>query len=280
MGPVLLGTAVAQTVGANIIDLVAQGGLGFVLITLVSVGVVLLSWGLRIPTSMTLALVGAMVGWALASGAPNRIHWQGLSRVLVGMPVSVLAGGTLAWILYRLVRRLLGRLRHAAVLSLSRLQILAAVLQGFAYGSNDLEKTIGLVAVARALPEPQQGLGFSDALPLVASFASFAVGALVGGWPLARRVGFGVFKVRPMEALTEQLAAGSVVTALAWVGAPVSTTQTIDGALVGVGAGVRASAIRWGVMREMLASWLITLPLALVAAAVLHAFVLLLRVLV
>ncbi len=98
--------------------------------------------------------------------------------------------------------------------------------------------------------------------------------------PLARRVGFGVFKVRPMEALTEQLAAGSVVTALAWVGAPVSTTQTIDGALVGVGAGVRASAIRWGVMREMLASWLITLPLALVAAAVLHAFVLLLRVLV
>lgn len=269
LGPLLLGTTVARTVGRGIIDLPAQGQLGFVLITLTAITVVLISWRLRVPTSMTLALVGAMVGWAVIDG-DARIRWSGVARVLIGMPLSVLAGGALAFLLYRLVRRVFGRLRYGQMLRVARFQVLAAGLQAFAYGGNDLEKTMGLVAVARTLPTPPHQPAFDDALPLLTSFGSFLLGTVLGGWRVARRVGFGVVPVRPVAAFTEQLAAGSVVASFGGAGIPISTTQTVAGALVGVGVGWRASAVRWGVVREMLGSWLVTLPLALIVAVGVH----------
>jgi len=111
-GPVLLGTAVAQTVGTNVIDLRNQGELNFILITLSSLSVVLLSWRFGVPTSMTLALVGAMLGWMAASGELGLIHWRGVARILLGIPLSVLGGGVLALALYAGVRRFLGGRRH------------------------------------------------------------------------------------------------------------------------------------------------------------------------
>ncbi|MGH7903184.1 MAG: inorganic phosphate transporter [Candidatus Dormibacteraceae bacterium] len=270
VGAVLVGGAVARTVGAGVIDLRGQGALGFTLITLISVAVVLLSWRARIPTSMTLALVGAMLGWVAVGGAGAGVRWAGAGRVVIGMPVSVLAGGVLALAVYRTVRRLLGRISNALVLGLARSQFLTAALQAFAYGANDLGKAVSLIAVARALPAPGLPITFDGALPIGAAFVSFALGTLFGGWSLARRIGLGVFRLRPMQAASAQLGAGVVVTALALFGAPVSTTQTIDGSLVGVGVGVRASAVRWNLVREMAASWLVTLPAALAAAALIH----------
>lgn len=265
LGPLVVGTAVAQTIGVSIVDLPGLGAGAFVGIVGVSMLVVMASWGLRVPTSMTLALVGAMVGWALGGGDP--VQWRGVARVLVGIPLSVIGGGLLALVLYRLVRALLGGQAHERMLVLARLQIASAAFQAFAYGANDMSKTIGLVSVARALTDGGTRLDFHDALPIVVAFATFACGAAVGGWRLARRVGFGIYRVRPVAAMAEQFAAGAVVAVLASAGAPVSSTQTINGGLVGVGAAVRASAIRWGVVREMVASWFVTLPLALVVAA-------------
>ena len=120
-GPFVLGTAVANTVGANVIDLRGQGSLGFALITVAPLGVVLLSWRLGIPTSMTLALVGSMLGWVLIGGDRAAIHWSGVARVLLGMPISVLGGGLLALLVYGMIRRLLGTRSHAGVLRLARL---------------------------------------------------------------------------------------------------------------------------------------------------------------
>jgi len=269
-GPLVLGTAVANTVGASVIDLVGQGSLGFSLITLAPVAVVLLSWRLGIPTSMTLALVGSMLGWVLIGGARAAIHWPGVARVLLGMPISVLGGGLLALALYALIRRVLGSQPHAGVLRLARFQPLTAAVQAFAYGANDMEKTVGLLAVALAFSGFNQTLTIGGPAPIICAFVLFYVGALVGGWRVASRIGYGVLKVRPMQALSQQLASGSVVSALALAGAPVSMTQTIDGGLVGVGAAQRASSIRWGIVREMLGSWLLTLPVAALAAALLH----------
>jgi PiT family inorganic phosphate transporter len=268
LGPLVVGSAVAQTIGVSIVDLPTMGSVAFVGIVGVAVLVVLISWGLRAPTSMTLALVGAMVGWALGAGV--EVRWAGVARVVVGIPLSVVGGGLLALILYRLVRTLLGGQAHRRMLLLARLQIASAAFQAFAYGANDMAKTVGLVAVARVLSDPGTRISFQDALPLGLAYASFACGAVFGGWRLARRVGFGIYRVRPVAAMAEQLAAGVMVAALAAGGAPVSSTQTINGALVGVGAAVRASAIRWGVVREMVASWFVTLPLALLLAGLLH----------
>jgi PiT family inorganic phosphate transporter len=268
-GPVILGTAVARTIGGNVIDLSGQGELGYVLIVLSPLSVVLLSWRFGIPTSMTLALVGGMLGWALASDGRSQIHWGGVGRVLIGMPVSVLGGGLLSLAIYWAIRRLLGTQPHASLLRLARFQLLTAAIQAFAYGANDMEKSVGLIAVSLTFADHQQ-VSFSNPLPIIGAFGFFYLGALVGGWRVASRIGFGVLKVRPVQAFAQQLASGTVVAALAAAGAPVSMTQTIDGGLVGVGAAQRASSVRWGIVRELLFSWLLTLPLAVIIAAVLH----------
>ena len=272
-GPLVVGTAVAQTIGVSVIDLRGQGSLGFVMVTTVPLAVVLLSWRFGIPSSMTLALVGAMLGWVFSSSHPQSIHWSGVARVLVGMPLSVLGGGLLALVVYGAIRRLLGTWPHASIISLARWQFLTAPVQAFAYGSNDMEKTVGLLGVAATFSVHGSGTAVYGLVPILAGFALFYMGAAVGGWRVARRIGFGVLKVRPMQALAQQLASGTVVSALALAGAPVSMTQTVDGGLVGVGAAARASAIRWGIVREMVGSWTVTLPLAAVVAAGLHVMV-------
>jgi inorganic phosphate transporter, PiT family len=269
-GPLLVGYGVAATVGVSVIDLRAQGGLGFACLVAAAVGVVLFSWRVGIPTSMTLALVGAMIGWTLAGGRAGGVNWSGADRVLIGIPISVVGGGVIAYLLYAGIRKLFGDRPHASLLRVARFQVATAAFQAFAYGANDLEKTVGLIAVARTFTAHNQPLTFTDGLPVLFAFALFAAGTLLGGSRIARRVGFGVFKVRPLQALSQQLVSGGVVTVLAAAGAPVSMTQTIAGGLVGVGAGMRASAIRWGVVRELLASWVLTLPLALALAALIH----------
>ena len=267
LGAAVLGPAVARTVGINVIDLLAQGRGAFILIVGVSVAVVLVSWRMSVPTSMTLSLVGAMLGWAIA-GRHLSIHWSGAGTVLVGMPLSVAGGALVAFGAYRTGVRILGGLPYGKVLSFARGQYATAALQSFAYGANDLGKTIGLVAVAGAMVG--MPLSFRGILPVGAAFGSFLLGTLLGGWSLAERIGFGVIRLRPVQAMSAQFGSSLVVTALAVAGAPVSTTQTIDGGLVGVGVGVRASAVRWGMVRLMVASWLVTLPLALGVAAALH----------
>jgi inorganic phosphate transporter, PiT family len=269
-GPLALGTAVAQTVGTNVIDLRAQGEVGYVLITVAPLCAVLVSLWFGIPTSMTLALVGAMLGWVLIGGGQDTVHWSGVARILIGMPISVLGGGLLALIVYGAIRRLFGTRPHASLLELARLQFVTAAVQAFAYGANDMEKTVGLIAVALAVSNHGGAVAFSNAAPIIGAFVCFYVGAITGGSRVAGRVGLGVLKVRPTQALSQQLASGTVVATLAIAGAPVSMTQTIDGGLVGVGAALRASSVRWGIVREMLGSWLLTLPMALVVAAALH----------
>jgi inorganic phosphate transporter, PiT family len=133
-----------------------------------------------------------------------------------------------------------------------------------------MEKTVGLLAVGLSFPNHGQAVAFSSAAPIIGAFVCFYVGAITGGSRVAGRVGLGVLKVRPAQALSQQLASGTVVASLAIAGAPVSMTQTIDGGLVGVGAALRVSSVRWGIVREMLGSWLLTLPVALVVAAALH----------
>jgi PiT family inorganic phosphate transporter len=214
---------------------------------------------------MTLALVGAMLGWILAVPGTSGVHWHGVAKALIGTPLSVVGGLGCAFVFHRIARRGRARLPPARALRIARVQYLSGALQAVAYGSNDMEKTIGLVA-AGATASPQLG----SHVPLLLASGTFLAGAAVGGWRVARRVGSGIFRVRPVQALSEQLSAGLVVTACAVAGAPVSSTQVIGSSLVGVGTSVRASSVRWTVVRQMLASWMVTLPLALVGALLMH----------
>jgi len=270
LGPLLAGTEVAKTIGTNVIDLPAQGATGLILIMTVSMIVALASWRRRVPTSMTLALIGAMLGWVLAVPGASGIRWVGVAKTLLGTPLSVIGGLGCAFVLHRVAHRGLGRLPHARALRIARTQYFTSALQAVAYGSNDMEKTIGLVAAAELALHNRSSADIGLHAPLLLASGSFLVGAFVGGWRVARRVSSGIFRVRPVQALTQQLSAGLVVVAFAAVGAPVSSTQAIGGSLVGVGTSVGASAVRWGAVRQLCASWLVTFPLAFVVSLFLH----------
>jgi PiT family inorganic phosphate transporter len=268
LGPLMVGAHVAATIQRGIVDLPASGSVAWAAITASSLAAVVLSWKLRTPTSMTLSLVAAMLGWAIMAGSP--VHWDAVGRVILAVPISVLVGIAAAYTLYRVGVIFLGSQPHGRMLAVARFQVVGAGAQVIAYGANDMEKTIGLIAVGASVSSPTHNVAFANVAPIIGAFVLFYVGALFGGWRIARRIGFGVLRVRPMQALAQQLASGSVVSVLAIAGAPVSMTQTIDGGLVGVGAALRASAIRWGIVREMVGSWLLTLPLAILLAAALH----------
>jgi PiT family inorganic phosphate transporter len=272
LGPILVGTKVATTVSASIVDLPAQGPAGFVAIIAVSLVVVLGSWRLGLPTSMTLALIGAMVGWSVGDPGSAPIHWLGVARVLFAMPASVLGGAVAALLTYRLAQRFLSTSPQRRMSRLGRSRYITSSLQAVAYGANDMAKTIGLVAAAELIGGYGHATRQMALLPIIVAFLSFASGALAGGWSVARRVSTGLFAIRPAQALSEQFGAGVVVATLAWAGAPVSSTQTISGSLVGIGVGTRASAVRWSLIRSILASWVATLPLAFLGACAVHVF--------
>jgi PiT family inorganic phosphate transporter len=264
LGPVMVGAHVAATIQRGIVDLPASGSVAWAAITASSLAAVALSWKLRTPTSMTLSLVAAMLGWAIMAGYP--VHWNAVVRVILAVPISVVVGIAAAYTLYRVGVIFLGSQPHGRMLAVARFQVVGAGAQAIAYGANDMEKTMGLMLIGEA------AIGWSTgdlAISLLAVFAaavSFLLGSLLGGWRLAERVGFGMLRVRPVQAMAEQLAAAAVVGSMALAGLPVSSTQTINGSMLGVGLSTRASSLRWRVVRDVLFSWVITVPLTFVLA--------------
>ncbi len=243
LGPIVLGTQVADTIVRRI---VTPQSLGPILApaTLSALLVVLVSWWQRVPTSMSLALIGAMVGAGTVGGA--HVLWAGATRALVGFILTVLLGGLLGLMIARYGRQVLRHLRRGAVLSM--ILLLTALLEGLAYGGNDLEKAIGLLRFS----------GFSLHAAVLSAALSFALGSAVGSWRIARTVSSQILRLRPPEALYTQAATGLAVLAAATAGIPVSTSQTVDASLLGVGSAENPRHVGWTVARRMIFAWVVT----------------------
>ncbi len=246
LGPIVLGTHVADTIVRRI---VTPQSLSPILAsaTLSAIAVVLVSWWQRVPTSMSLALIGAMVGAGTAAG--SHVLWGGATRAVVGFVLTVLLGGLLGLLIARYGRQVLRHLRRGAVLSL--IMLLTALLEGLAYGGNDLEKAIGLLHFS----------GFTLHGAILFATLSFALGSAVGSWRIARTVSGQIIRLRPPEALYTQAATGLAVLAAATAGIPVSTSQTVDASLLGVGSAENPRHVGWRVARRMVFAWFFT-PLA------------------
>lgn len=270
IGPWVVGTAVAHTIVFGIVALPRLGrgvylaAVGGALVT------VALSWWRSLPTSTSLALVGALAGAGMAAAGPGAVIWGQVWKVFAAMLLALAAGalaGVLAW---QLLRIALLRAGPDAAPALRALQGVTGMLQGFAYGSNDAEKAMGLFALADAwatggtvgtLPVP--------AWAVWAAIGTFGLGMALGGARVLRTVGYHLYPVRSRDALAAQLAAGTTVVLAAWAGGPVSSTQTTTAALLAAGAARRLTRPRWAVVRQMALTWLITLPLGLGAGALL-----------
>jgi PiT family inorganic phosphate transporter len=253
LGPLLVGTAVAHTVAYGIVALPREVT-ALPAMALAATLTVLLSWWRRLPTSMSLALVGAMVGVSVVHRAP--VFEGGVARTLVGFVLAVALGYALGFLAFRGLARLPRRPYPGWPTALALLVL--ATLLGVAYGGNDLEKAVGLFTLA--------GLPLRQAVFL--SVGSFSVGTFVGAWRVARTVSARILHLRSTEALPTQWAAGVAVLAAARAGVPVSTSQTVDAAILGVGSARHPKSLGWRVARAMTASWVLTPPLAFVLGVV------------
>ncbi len=260
VGPLLFGTAVSHTIAVEIINFHRAGFSVLTAALIAAIMTLLITWRLRLPSSTTIALAGGMVGATLLNGQAALIHWGGVAKVVGGLFGSVLVGYIVAFWVTRLLWRMLRGVSVANPRQLGYLQVATLTVQGLAYGANDQEKAIGLMALAftTAAGSHYHVTLAAIGLPLV----FWTAGLLAGGLRIARTVGGHIFRIRPLHSLAVQGSAAVTVVSAALLGLPVSTTETTDGSLFGLGSALAPRRIEWPTVLRLLIVWVTTLPLA------------------
>ena len=274
----VFGLNVAQTIGTGIIEpSIVDARVIFAAL----IGAIvwnLITWGLGIPSSSSHALIGGLVGGGMAKAGPSAAVWSGLSKALAAIVLSPVVGFLLAMVLVAIVSWLSVRSTPFAVDRAFRiLQFGSASLYSLGHGGNDAQKTMGIIAV---LLYSQGHLGSSFFVPywvVLACQASMALGTLMGGWRIVRTMGLRITKLTPMQGFCAETGGAATLFMATYLGVPVSTTHTITGSIVGVGAARRVSAVRWNVASSIVYAWVITIPASAIVAAATYWAVLLLR---
>ena len=273
LGPLLGGTAVANTIG-KFIDVSALAGitsLGIILAGVIGAIVWNLgTWWFGIPSSSSHALVGGLIGPVVVSAGSDYVVWgfrelflhghvTGVTKVLLALILSPIIGFWVGFALQRFTGLLLRGARPSLNRDLRRSQIATSAWLAFSHGTNDAQKSMGIITLVLVTG----GLITSFEVPfwaILACAAAITLGILSGGWRIVRTVGFGIYKVRPLHALNAQVTAAGVIFGAALVGGPVSTTHVVSSSIMGIGASERPKSVRWAKAKEIVSTWLITIP--------------------
>ena len=261
----LLGTEVAKTLGSGIVlPQVVEGS--HVLVLAALVGAIVwncITWYFGIPSSSSHALIGGLIGAAVADAGFDALNGKGIiDKVLIPLVASPLAGFFMGylimWIIYWLCSRMPRRRVNGAF---RRLQLVSAAFMATSHGLNDAQKTMGIITLALLI------FGKIDAVevPLwvkLSCAGAMAMGTAVGGWKRVKTMGHRIFKLEPVHGFAAETSASLVITGASMMGAPVSTTHTITACIFGVGSTKRLSAVRWNVAANLVTAWVLTLPAA------------------
>jgi PiT family inorganic phosphate transporter len=276
LGALLVGTAVATTI-AGIVTVVPASG-----VAVIGAGVLAatiwngLTWWRGLPSSSGHALVGGLVGSALAEGGADAVQWGGLAGwrpvgvfgVLIALAVSPPLGLTFGFAAIRISRRLSRRASRLVEGPVRAGEWTMAAALSFSHGANDGQKAMGVVAGLLVASGHLQ----TFSVPLwtkLACGAALTVGTTLGGWRIVRTIGRRIFHLAPLDSFASQSASTAVILSSSYVGAPVSTTQVVASSVVGVGGGRRRwHHVRWATVRSMGLAWLATLPAAAALGAV------------
>ena len=262
------GLHVAETLGKGIIDpAIVDPAVIFAALSGAIVWNVV-TWILGIPSSSSHALVGGMVGAGLAKVGTGAIVWTGLGKTAAAIVLSPMVGFLLALLLVLLVTWLFVRQTPFAVDRVFRsLQFVSASLYSLGHGGNDAQKTMGIIAV---LLYSQGHLGGQFHVPfwvVISCQAAMGLGTLFGGWRIVRTMGSKITRLNPMQGFCAETGGAITLFMATYLGIPVSTTHTITGAIIGVGAARRVSAVRWSIAGDIVIAWVLTLPAAAAIAA-------------
>ena len=267
----VFGLHVAQTVGTGIIspDIVTPTVIFAALMGAISWN--LITWYFGIPSSSSHALIGGLVGGGVAAAGFPAIAWGGLGKTVFAIFLSPATGFILALLLILIVSWLVVRRTPFAVdKTFRRLQFVSASLYSLGHGGNDAQKTMGIIAVllfSQGMTGPEFEVPFWVVLSCQ---AAMALGTLFGGWRIVHTMGSKITRLTPMQGFCAETGGAITLFGATFLGIPVSTTHTITGAIVGVGAARRVSAVRWGVAGNIVIAWVVTLPSAAFIAALVY----------
>ena len=272
LGPLLGGTAVANTIGkfVDISTLQSMDAMAIILSGIIgAITWNLGTWWIGIPSSSSHALVGGLVGAVVVSAGADHVvwgftelgngHFTGVTKVLIALVVSPIIGFWAGFMIHRIMKFLLRAATPAANRHLRHIQFLTSAGLAFSHGANDAQKSMGIITLVLLLGGfiPEFHVPFWVILTCA---SAITLGIMSGGWRIVRTVGFGIYKVRPLHAFDAQLTSASVIFAASIVGAPVSTTHVVSSSIMGIGASERPKAVRWGKAREIVKTWVITIP--------------------
>jgi PiT family inorganic phosphate transporter len=262
------GLHVANTLGTGIID---PGIVTPQLIFAALMGAIvwnIITWVFGIPSSSSHALVGGLVGAGWARAGFHSVVWGGLNKTIAAIFLSPAIGFLLALLLVLIVSWIVVRQTPFAVdRGFRYLQFVSASLYSLGHGGNDAQKTMGIIAI---LLYSQGHLGATFYVPLwvvLTCQSAMALGTLFGGWRIVHTMGSKITRLNPMQGFCAETGGALTLFGATWLGIPVSTTHTITGAIVGVGAARRVSAVRWGLAGNIVIAWIVTMPAAGVIAA-------------
>ncbi len=268
IAPFLFGVAVAKTVGSDLINSSA------ITINVVVAGVCaaifwnLLTWFLGMPSSSSHALLGGLLGAAILYGGFEVVKLEGLLKILLALFISPIIGFAIAFLLMHFIM-LAGRNASPRINSFfKRGQIFTSLGLALSHGSNDAQKTMGILTMGLVAGGFQENFQVPTWVIFI-SASAIALGTAFGGWRLIKTLGGKIYKIRPVDAFTSQAASASVILGAALLGGPVSTTQVVSSSIMGAGAADRLNKVRWMVGKDMLITWVLTIPAtALVAALI------------
>lgn len=262
----LTGTAVAKTVGVGLVETATITQLTVVAALLSAIIWDLITWYFGLPTSSSHALLASILGAAVATAGVEVIIQKGVYKVLLGLIISPIVGLLLGYLLMRLLMWLFGRSPIAFVNSFfNRAQIMSAAYMAFSHGNNDAQKTMGIITMALVsyykLPDFHVPLW-----TMILCATAMALGTALGGWRIIKTLGMRLVHLQPIHGFAAEASAATVIEIASSIGLPLSTTHIISSTILGVGSTKRASAVRWGIAKNIVMAWILTLPMCVIMA--------------
>jgi len=270
IAPFLFGVAVATTIGDELLDVSALT-MNVIMAAIVSAIIWnMITWYFGIPSSSSHALLGGLLGAALIhSRSLAVVYASGLIKIAIALFLSPIAGLIVGYLVMKitlfLVRGATPKVSHL----FRRFQIVTLIGLSLSHGTNDAQKTMGLIAMGLLL-SGQISTFYVPMWVVTVSAAAIGLGTLFGGWRLIRTLGGKIFRIRPIHGFTSQIAGAIVILSAALLGGPVSTTQVMSSSILGVGAAERINKVRWSILGDMAVTWLFTIPVNAVFAALVY----------
>ena len=268
-------TGVAKTIGADIVKSAQHVDEHIIIAALI--GAVLwniLTWWLALPSSSSHALVGGIIGAVLISVGPDGLNFYGIGKIVLSLILSPLIAIITGCLVMTLLFCVFGRFSPSAVNGkFKKMQILSAAMMAFSHGSNDAQKSMGIITLALLAGGYIEVFEVPTFVKLLAATA-MACGTAVGGWRIIKTIGGKIFKLEPISGFAADLNSSLVIFSATLLHLPVSTTHVVSGSIMGVDTAKRLSAVRWGVAQQMVAAWVMTIPSTAVIGAVAYKVIL------